>query len=125
MAVRARQPEIQQPYVPEQPSREQQTIQTPRKRQRKGITAGEKFLIFAIVLIIATLSVSILHMQGQIQTTNVEIQKLEGEVAVVQNENVDLKVQVGELSRYERILEKAQSLGLTLNEKNVKVVPGE
>lgn len=125
MAVRARQPEIQQPYVPEQPSRQQQHDSAPQKKKRAGITAGEKFLIFAIVLVVATLSVSVLHMQGQIQTTNNDIQKLEGEVAVVQNENVDLKVQVGELSRYERILEKAQALGLTLNEKNVKVVPGE
>lgn len=41
------------------------------------------------------------------------------------NEDVDLKVPVGELSTYGLILEKAQELGLTLNEKSGKVVPNE
>lgn len=36
--------------------------------------------------------------------------------------NNDLKLQVSELSTYERILEKAKELGLNLKEKNVKVV---
>ena len=54
-----------------------------------------------------------------------EIDTLEEQVVAVSNENVGLKVQVGELSTYERIWQKAQELGLTLNEKNVKVVPNE
>jgi cell division protein FtsL len=124
MAVRARQTQIQQTYVPEQPTK-QQPSQLPKKKKGLNITAGEKLLVFACVLVVVTLSVSILHMQGKIQTTSMEIQQLEAEVATVQNENVDLKVQVGELSRYDRIWKKAQELGLTLNEKNVKVVPSE
>ncbi|MER2112842.1 MAG: cell division protein FtsL, partial [Solibacillus isronensis] len=32
---------------------------------------------------------------------------------------------VSERSTHQRIWEKAKELGLTLNEKNVKVVPGE
>jgi cell division protein FtsL len=124
MAVRARQTQIQQPYIPEQPQ-VQQPSKSPVKKRRFRITAGEKLFIFAIVLVVVALSMSILHIQGEIQTTSMEIQRLEAEVATVQNENVDLKVQVGELSRYERIWEKAQGLGLTLNEENVKVVPGE
>lgn len=124
MAVRARQPQIQQPYIPEQPQI-QQPSKSPQKKRGFRITAGEKLFIFAIVLVIVTLSMSILHIQGEIQTTSMETQRLEAEVATVQNENVDLKVQVGELSKYERIWKKAQELGLTLNEANVKVVPGE
>lgn len=124
MAVRARQPQIQQPYIPEQPQI-QQPSKSPQKKRGFRITAGEKLFIFAIVLVIVTLSMSILHIQGEIQTTSMKTQRLEAEVADVQNENVDLKVQVGELSKYERIWKKAQELGLTLNEANVKVVPGE
>ena len=54
-----------------------------------------------------------------------EIQSIEREITEVNNNNVDLKVRVSELSTHERIWEKAEELGLTLNEKNVKVVPGE
>ena len=124
MAVRARQPEIQQPYMPETPVRQHPNPMPQRKKKAK-ITAGEKLIIFAVVLIAVTLCVSSLHMQGQIQQTSMEVQQLNNEITKVQNENVDLKIQVGELSRYERILQKAQELGLTLNEKNVKVVPSE
>ena len=54
-----------------------------------------------------------------------EIQSIEREITEVNNNNVDLKVRVSELSTHERIWKKAEELGLTLNEKNVKVVPGE
>ncbi|MER2000222.1 MAG: cell division protein FtsL [Lysinibacillus sp.] len=124
MAVRARQSQIQQPYIPEQPP-VQQPSKSPKIKRGFRITAGEKLFIFAIVVIMAALSMSILHIQGEIQTTSMENQLLQAEVATVQNENVDLKVQVGELSRYERIWKKAQELGLTLNGENVKVVPSE
>ena len=36
--------------------------------------------------------------------------------------NSDLKIQVSELSQYDRIREKAENLGFELNEQNVKVV---
>lgn len=124
MAVRARQPQIQQPYTPEQPQ-VQQPSKSPAPKRRFRITAGEKLFVFAIVLVIMTLSMSILHIQGEIQTTSMETQRVKAEVSTVQNKNVDLKVQVGELSKYERIWQKAQELGLTLNGENVKVVPGE
>lgn len=126
MAVRMRQQSyIQQPSMPEQPQH-----QSPPKKQKKVdrpplITGKEKVLYITFVIAIALVAVSILHTRGQIQTTTIEIQKLESEIQGITKENVELKVQVSELSTYERIWEKAEELGLTLNEKNVKVVPGE
>lgn len=116
---------IQQPSMPEQPQH-----QSPLKKQKKVdrpplITGKEKVLYITFVIAIALVAVSILHTRGQIQTTTIEIQKLESEIQGITKENVELKVQVSELSTYERIWEKAEELGLTLNEKNVKVVPGE
>ena len=74
----------------------------------------------------ALIAISILHTQGANSNDNsMEIQKIESEIQDITKENVDLKVQVSELSTYERIWEKAKEFGLTLNEKNVKVVPGE
>ncbi|MEK9197677.1 cell division protein FtsL [Ureibacillus sp. 179-F W5.1 NHS] len=122
MAVRVRQDSyIQQPVVPEhqQPQKQQS------KRKKSRITAKEKFLYIAFVAIVAVLAVSILHKQSSIQQTSMEIQEIESQISEIEKQNVDLKVQVSELSTYERIWEKAKALGLTLNENNVKVVPGE
>lgn len=123
MAVRVRQQSyIQQPVAPPQtpPSKKQR-----RNKPNKIITLKERLLYIAFVIVVALVAVSILHKQSTIQQTTYEIQKIETEISEIQKQNVDLKVQVSELSTYERIWEKAKALGLTLNEKNVKVVPGE
>ena len=123
MAVRARQNSyISQPITTEQhqPAKQQNS-----KRKKSIITAKEKMLYIAFIVVVAVLAVTILHKQSSIQQTTIEIQKIESEITEIQKQNVDLKVQVSELSTYERIWEKAKALGLTLNEKNVKVVPGE
>ena len=123
MAVRAR----QNSYINEPLTTEQQQVvkQKSSKRKKSLITAKEKMLYIAFVVVVAVLAVTILHKQSSIQQTTIEIQKIESEITEIQKQNVNLKVQVSELSTYERIWEKAKALGLTLNEKNVKVVPGE
>lgn len=125
MAVKVRQTAwIQQP-TPQEP--QQQPSHKPKKVRKKsfGISSREKFLILALTLAIISLAIMSLQIQSNINAVNIEIDKLEGDILTVSNENVGLKVQVGELSTYERIWEKAQELGLILNEKNVKVVPNE
>ena len=126
MAVRIRQQSyIQQPSMPEQPQHQSSPKKQKKVDKSPLITGKEKVLYITFVIVVALIAVSILHTQGQIQTTTIEIQKLESEIQDITKENVELKVQVSELSTYERIWEKARELGLTLNEKNVKVVPGE
>lgn len=123
MAVRARQNSyITQPVTP---NHQQQVTQQGSKRKKSIITAKEKMIYLAFVVMVAVLAVTILHKQSSIQQTTMEIQKIESQITEIEKQNVDLKVQVSELSTYERIWEKAKALGLTLNEKNVKVVPGE
>jgi len=121
MAVRVR----QQSYIEQSEVIKHQQPSIKPKKKKKIITAKEKFLYIAFVVVVALFAVTILHKQSSIQQTTIEIQQVETEIAEVKNQNVDLKVQVSELSTYERIWEKAKELGLTLNEKNVKVVPGE
>ena len=127
MAVRVRQPYMQpqqQPqYEPQQPSVKpsKEIVKQPKKR----FTLFEKCLFLLFIVVFAYFAVSILHTQGELQTMSMEIQKIETEIQEVSNQNVDLKVRVSELSTYERIWEKAKELGLTLNENNVKVVPGQ
>lgn len=126
MAVRARQPYIQQqPEFPQHQQQEQRQPVQPKKRKLKFFSVQEKFLFIVFALIVASFAISILHTQGEIQSLSIEIQTIEREITEINNNNVDLKVQVSELSTHQRIWEKAKELGLTLNEKNVKVVPGE
>lgn len=126
MAVRARQTYIQQqPELPQHQQHEQRLPVQPKKRKAKYFSAQEKFLFLVFAIVVASFAISILHTQGEIQTLSMEIQKIERDITEVNNNNTDLKVQVSERSTHQRIWEKAKELGLTLNEKNVKVVPGE
>lgn len=124
MAVRVRQTYIQ--HQPELPEQEHQRLPAQPKIQKARLfSVREKFLFIIFAVVVASFAVSLLHTQGEIQTISMEIQKVEREITEANNNNVDLKVRVSELSTHERIWEKAKELGLTLNEKNVKVVPGE
>jgi len=50
------------------------------------------------------------------------VQSLDGKIDKQEAKNNELKLQVTELSAYDRIWTKAKELGLKLNENNVKVV---
>ena len=120
-AVRVRQQQhqhVQQPITPPSPT---PTI----KRRKKSNQKFEKMMLLLLVGIIAVLSISVLNKQSAIQTTSIEIQKIEKKAEEISKENVDLKVRISELSTHDNIWKKAEELGLTQNEKNVKVVPGE
>ena len=120
-AVRVRQQQhqhVQQPVAPPSPK---PTI----KRRKQTKQKFEKMMLLVLVGIIAVLSIVVLNKQAAIQTTRMEIQKIETQVEEIARQNVDLTVRVSELSTYDNIWKKAEELGLTQNEKNVKVVPGE
>ncbi|WP_068983254.1 MULTISPECIES: cell division protein FtsL [Lysinibacillus] len=120
-AVRVRQHQqqhVQQPLTPPSP---QPTIIRRKKTNQKF----EKTMLIFLIGMIAVLSVLVLNKQAAIQTTSMDIQKIEAEADEIAKQNVDLTVRVSELSTYDNIWKKAKELGLTQNEKNVKVVPGE
>lgn len=121
MAVRVRQ---QQLYteVTVAPEIQQQPV---KRHKIKKATKFEKMLYIVFIVAVTSFAILILNKQASIQTVNIEIQKIEEKADEISKENVDLTVSVKDLSRYERIWEKAQALGLTQNGTNVKVVPGE
>ena len=67
-------------------------------------------------------SVHIISNQASIYQVNKEIQDTKVTIQEQEKLNSDLNIQVNELSQYERIRDKAQELGLTLNDQNIKVV---
>ncbi|MFC4183084.1 cell division protein FtsL [Saccharococcus thermophilus] len=95
------------------------------RKQRKlriRFTLGEKLLFLSFCLFVLYTAVHMVSNQVKIYQTNKEIQKLEEAIQEQQKQNRDLYVEVQQLSTYERILQKAKELGLSLNENNVKVV---
>ncbi|WP_078380989.1 cell division protein FtsL [Sutcliffiella halmapala] len=105
---------------------EERHQQAPKKSQvikkRAKITLGEKVLGYLFIGFLAFGSIQIVSNNTSIYQVNSEIQTLEGTVASQINKNRELELQVAEESSYERILEKAKNLGLSLNENNVKNV---
>ncbi|WP_040227957.1 cell division protein FtsL [Bhargavaea cecembensis] len=113
---------IQEPEIPRLPESEPDVQPS---RRRKIFTKGEKILFIIFAAGIAMFAVFLLQAQSSVNATNKEIQLIQQDIAETSKQNTDLSIQVREKSTYERIWGKAQELGLTLNEKNVKVVPGQ
>jgi len=93
-------------------------------RKRKYLSFGEKTLIVLFTTILVLFSSTILHTESQINDMNREVQTLSGKINDTKKQNTELSIQVRENSTYEKVWEKAKALGLNLNDKNVKVVPG-
>ncbi|MBN8191560.1 cell division protein FtsL [Bacillus sp. NTK074B] len=92
------------------------------EERRSVVTPGEKILVAIFAMVFCFLAVQIVSTQAAIYDVNKEVQNVETTIEKQEKANNDLKLQVSELSTYERILEKAKELGLNLKEKNVKVV---
>lgn len=96
--------------------------QKPQRKRRLRLTLAEKLLIVSFLLFVFYAAVHTVSTQAQIYELNKDVQKLESAIDEQKKENNDLYVEVQRLSSYERILQKAKELGLSLNENHVKVV---
>ncbi|OIK14040.1 cell division protein FtsL [Bacillus sp. MUM 116] len=90
--------------------------------KKSWLTPGEKVLGIAFAGMVCFGAIHMISNQAQIWQVNKAIQESESTIEMQKKANNDLKVQVSELSTYERIYEKAKEMGLVLNENNVKVV---
>ncbi len=112
-------------YV-EQPSTPKETVRkTAPKTFKSNITKLEKMIMIAMVAAIALIAVVNLNTQSAINSASVEIQNTEMKIDEIKKQNLELSMEVSELSTYDRIWKKAKALGLKLNENNVKVVSGQ
>ena len=113
-------------YEQQKVEKTNQSVQAKPKRlsdeRRSVITPGEKILVAIFAVVFCFLAVQIVTTQAAIYDVNKDVQHVESTIEKQEKANNDLKLQVSELSTYERILEKAKELGLNLKEKNVKVV---
>jgi cell division protein FtsL len=91
-------------------------------KRRAQITLGEKIIASIFVLFVVFMGVRIVSTEAAIYNVNKSIENTKTTIQSKNKVTDDLKMQVSELSRYDRIYEKAKELGLKLDENNVKVV---
>jgi cell division protein FtsL len=93
--------------------------------KRKPITLGEKMLAILLIAFVCFMAIKVISSQAAIYKVNKDIQDVQSTIQSQKKVNSDLEMQVSDLSQYDRIRQKAQKLGLKLNENNVKVVEGK
>ncbi|HWO95089.1 MAG TPA: cell division protein FtsL [Bacillus sp. (in: firmicutes)] len=108
--------------VREKQSEQQKQVQKVRKRKKFRFSIGEKVLYAGFFAGVIFGSIQIVSNHANLYAINSDIQALESKISSQERANNELKLQVVELSTYERIWAKAKELGLDLNENNVKVV---
>lgn len=97
----------------------------PRTRTKTkvvGIKRMEMAIYIALVILIATVSIYVLSLKMEAYNYQSDITSTEQTIDVKNGEISELKTEVTYLASYDRIYEKAQELGLDLNNSNVKVV---
>jgi cell division protein FtsL len=91
-------------------------------KQKVTFSGLEKIIFLAIVATVIFGSMKVIGNYASIYEVNKNIQEVKVNIDNHEKMNSDIRLQVSELSTYERIWEKASQLGLTLNENNVKIV---
>jgi len=92
------------------------------KARRSIFSPGEKLLCLVLSIVLAYFAVGVVQTQAQLFSVNKESVAIQKEIETETKLNKDLRDQVSELSMPERIIAKAQALGLSLNDQNVKAV---
>ena len=102
----------------------EQSVQIKRKVKIKKswLTPGEKIIGVTFAGMVCFGAIHLISNQSQIYEANKDLQVVQDKITEQQKVNEDLKVQVSELSSYDRIFAKAKKMGLVKDENNVKVV---
>ncbi|WP_066066510.1 cell division protein FtsL [Neobacillus soli] len=110
----------------QQQEQTEQTVQSTKQLiiKKSWLTPGEKIIGVAFAGMVCLGAVQLITNQTKIYEVNKSIQNVEAKVNEQQKVNSDLRVQVSELSSYERIKREAEKMGLEWNGTNVKDVAG-
>lgn len=95
---------------------------TLKKVKLVGIKRMEMAIYITLAVLIATVSIYVLSLKMEAYNYQNEKTSIEQTIAVKNGEISELNTEVTYLVSYDRIYEKAQELGLDLNNSNVKVV---
>lgn len=93
-----------------------------KKKKKKGITRGEKMLYKVSTFMVIFLVIGIILSKSSLSQINVELQKLENQVANKSDENQSLVMKINEMVSLEKIKHISNEQGLTYNNENIKTV---
>lgn len=93
-----------------------------KKKKKKGITKGEKLLYKASIFMVIILVVGIILSKSSLSQINLELQKLENQVADKSDVNQSLMMKINEMVSLEKIKLISNEQGLTYNNENIKTV---
>ncbi|MGV3041664.1 cell division protein FtsL [Staphylococcus rostri] len=105
--------------TPKTSTRKQKTV---KKQVVVKFTRFEKLLYISLVTIIAAISIFMLSLKMDAYDTRGEIADLETKIEQQSSQNSALKSETMKNASYERIYDKAQKQGMSLQNENVKVV---
>ncbi|AZP05088.1 cell division protein FtsL [Jeotgalibaca ciconiae] len=112
-----------QPNHNPQPLQEPKSPEIVRPKQKTRVVTKKEMITMTLMGISAIILVfSSLITQVMISNQNRSFQDLQNTNVAVSTENNNLSQEVQELSRYNRIMEIAQELGLEMNETNIRNV---
>lgn len=116
MAVERYQQTLPRPQI------EQEQIHETRKASRViGIKKFEALAYLLLMAMIAAAAIYVLSLKMEAYTLQAEHTQVESEIVVMEGEISELRTEVTDLASYDRIYEKANELGLELDNGNVKV----
>lgn len=93
-----------------------------KKKKKRGITRGEKILYKLSTFMVIFLVIGIILSKSSLSQINVELQKLENQVANKSDENQSLVMKINEMVSLEKIKHISNEQGLTYNNENIKTV---
>ena len=92
-----------------------------RKVKKKRLK-GEKFVIFAIVMISIAIPLLCVFTQAKLSESNIALEKLKQDIEYQSGINESLNMKINELASLDKIREVASSQGLSYNNDNIKVI---
>lgn len=108
--------------APKQQPKTSPATKTIKRQKIVGLSLVEMVVYATLVVTIAISLLFVLSLKSNSFDMQAEKTELENAIYVKQGEITELETEVNNLASHERIYEKANELGLTMNNSNIRVV---
>ena len=92
------------------------------KRRKLRLLKGEKVLYMVTIILVLMSPLLIVYNKGKLSQVDIEIEKLKRQISVQEQRNKSLLMKINELASLENIQSVAQSMGLSYNNNNIRMI---
>lgn len=114
-----------QSVLPDTRTEPEEKVKTGTKTKTKthvvGLKRFETLVYLALFILIATSAIYVLSLKMEAYDLQTQITQVESDISTKEGEISELNTEATHLASYDRIYEKANELGLDLNNGNIKV----